>query len=407
MANESRVMRLGSGTLAPKHSEQFIDRRTWLGLIAWSVMLSAVVGYSLIGSNYHNLTSVYRAASEAFGRGDPLYPSEGTTGFAGFLYLPGFAVMYLPFDWIGPRIGEAVWKTTGLALVTYAAWSQCRDVDHDLRTRVLSLALGISIPLVAGSALNGQAGIHMGAACSLMILRAFRRQAADLVLWSGIAILAKPLAIVAVLLVAGLRPRTIPALAGGIAWALALPFAVADGQYVLTLYRDCFQMLATMALSDRFSAADFTAVFLNFGWPKSTHITIIRCAAAFATWAIALWCSLHLPRNAAALAVMVLAANYMCLFNPRAEGLTYAILALPYAVVIASYLYQGYAQPLWIAAAVVLVLLGSNGIFGGIFNSTRHWFKPTVAPLLLMLMTIALAKTWVRDPCTSRFVDKR
>jgi hypothetical protein len=160
------------------------------------------------------------------------------------------------------------------------------------------------------------------------ILSAFRRQAAALVLWTGIALLAKPLAVVVVLLVAGLRPRTIPALAGGIGWAIALPFAAADPHYVLGLYKDCWQMFTTMAMSSHFTAADFTALFQGFGWSiEPVQILLIRCFAAFATWMAAIVLCARLPRNAAALAVMVLAASYMCLFNPRAEGVTYAILA--------------------------------------------------------------------------------
>src|SRR5258708_40288496 len=90
----------GTG-MAPKQSIQIIDYETWFGFIAWGVMLIVVIGYTLIGPNDRSLVSVYRAASEAFVRGDVLYPSsEGTTGFHGFLYLPGFAVMYWPFDWM-------------------------------------------------------------------------------------------------------------------------------------------------------------------------------------------------------------------------------------------------------------------------------------------------------------------
>jgi hypothetical protein len=399
-------MRAGTGTSAPKQSEQFSDPATWLGFIAWSVMLWIVIGYTLIGSNHHNVTAIYRAASEAIVRGGVLYPNDGINGFMGFLYFPGFAVMYLPFDRMGARIGDAVWKVAGCALVTYAAWSQCQDVTHGLRIRVLSLALGISIPLLAGSVLNGQAGIHMAAACWLMILSAFRRQTATLILWTGIAVLAKPLAIVAVLLIAGLRPRTIPALACGIALALALPFVATDGQYVLALYSACWQMLSTMTVSSRFPAADFTAVFLNSGWPLGlADIVIIRCVAAVAIWMVALWFDAHLSRNAAALAAMVLAATYMCLFNPRAEGLTYAILALPCAVVIALHLCEGQERPLWTTAATILVLLGCNGIFGAIFNMTRLWFKPIVTMLLLTLIGIAVAKTWIGSPRTFQLLD--
>lgn len=40
-------------------------------------------------------------------RGDSLYP-DVSGPIAGFLYLPGFAVAFMPFDWLGPWIGDAV-----------------------------------------------------------------------------------------------------------------------------------------------------------------------------------------------------------------------------------------------------------------------------------------------------------
>src|SRR4051812_42627072 len=181
-------------------------------------MFCVVLLHTFFSSSSRNVTQIYRAATRSFLNGETLYPL--TEPVMGFLYLPGFATLYAPFEWMGPRLGDAAWKATGLGLLTYAAWSNCRDIVHERRLRVFALALVISIPLVAGSFLNGQANIHLAAACWLVTLAAFRGQAAAVVFWTGIAVLAKPLAIVILLLVGAARPRMIPAMAAGITWAL-------------------------------------------------------------------------------------------------------------------------------------------------------------------------------------------
>jgi hypothetical protein len=369
-------------------------------------MFGLVLLHTFFVSSWKNVTPGYRAATKSFLSGETLYPL--TEPVMGFLYLPGFATLYIPFEWMGPWLGDAVWKATGLALLTYAAWSNCRDIDRELRLRVFSLALVICIPLVAGSFLQGQANIHLAAACWLVTLAAFRGQVAAVVFWTGIAVLAKPLAIVILLLVGAVRPRMIPAMAGGIAWALALPFLAMDAQYVLGLYRDFWRMLTTMAVASRFTASDFSAIFIKLGWQVGdVYLTAIRCAAALGALAMALWLSSRLPRNAAALAVVILGSGYMCLFNPRAEGLTYAVLALPCAVMIALYFYQGRERALWATAAVGVFLAGNSHLTGGLLNLTRDWFRPTVFTLLFVLMTIAVAKTWAGDAQSMRLLDAK
>lgn len=380
---------------------------TRTGLIAWAAMFVAIAIHALFVASAKNVTPVYRAAAEHFLRGEPLYPDIAAS-INGFLYLPGFAVLYIPFDLLGPWVGDAAFKVTGAALTTWAAWSTCRDMERDLRLRVVALAFLISIPVFAGSFLQGQANVHLGAACWLMTLAAFRRQAAAVVLWSGIAILAKPLAIVALLLVGGVRPKTIPALLAGFAWALALPFVVASPHYVLGLYAEIWRMLTAMALSSDFEAADVTAIFAAIGWsPGVAAVATLRVVAALATFALALRFALRLPSNAAALGVTIAGAAYMCLFNPRAEGLTYAILALPCALVVAAGLYESRAQTWWAACAALLVIVGSNGISGGIYALTGAWYKPALFVLLFTVMAMACACTRDDDPEAVQLLDAR
>lgn len=368
------------------------DHLTRLGLIAGAATFCVVIVQTLFFPSIKDVTPAYRGGAEGFLQGIGLYPDPNVT-INGFLYLPGFAVLYIPFDVLGARLGDALWKVAGAALLTYAAWSNCRDMNPEFRLRTLSLAILISIPVVAGSFLQGQANIHVAAACWLMTLAAFRGHAAATVFWAGIAILAKPVAIVAILLVGGVRPKAIPALLGGIVWALALPFAAADARYVIALYGEVWTMLTTMALASRFVAADFTAVLASLGWTLDpVVIAVIRVVAALASFAMALWLTRRLPQNAAALAVFILSAAYMCLFSPRAEGLTYAMLGLPCALVIAAGLYEGRARFLWGSAAALLIAVGSNGVSPWLLDMTRFWFKPALFAALLILMAVAVAR---------------
>ena len=94
---------------------------------------------------------------------------------------------------------------------------------------------------------------------------------------------------------------------------------------------------------------------------------------------------------------MICAAGYMCLFNPRAEGLTYALLALPCAIMISAGLYEGRERTLWIACAAMLFLLGANGLTPTTISATKHWFKPALFPILFVAMAAAIARTWTRE----------
>ena len=385
--------------------ERWLNNCSWQELLAWFATTSFVLDLAFMTTSHRNVTSVYRAASESLLRGDTPYPPAAES-IMGFLYLPGFAVAFSPFALLPPWFGDAIWKTTGLMLLVYAAWSNCRDLDHKLRIRVVLLAFALAAPLVVGNFVNGQANIHLAAACWLATLGAFRRQPVAVLLWTGVAILAKPLAIVMALLIAGLKPRMIPAVAGGIAWAVALPFAVVEPHRTLILYQDFWQIMAPMSLSQGFVATDFTAALSNLGWTLEPSVkTVVRIAAAAASWAIALWLCYQLPRNAAALAVMMIGTTYMCLFNPRAEGITYALLALPIAIAISMHLHEVRSRAWWIMTAAILVMAGSNGLTSKLFHLTEYWFKPTLIAVLLATMAIAVTKTWSNDPLSKRLFD--
>src|SRR5207248_10567360 len=137
-------------------------------------------------------------------------------------------------------------------LLTSAAWSNCRDMEPAVRSLVIPLALLVSIPLVAGSFSNAQANIHVLACTWLATLAAFRRAWFKVMFWTGLAIIVKPIAVVMLMLLAGVLPTAIPAVLAGGAWALALPFIVADYDYVLSAYRDFWRTISVMSFAENF-----------------------------------------------------------------------------------------------------------------------------------------------------------
>ena len=374
-------------------------RSEYCGLIAWSAMISGIVLFTMIAPNSRTVTVAYRFATDAFLRQGPIYPAGDGAVVDGFLYLPGFVALFLPFDLAGSRIGDSLWKACGALLLVYAAWRNCREIDGQaVRRNVVSLALLLAVPTASASVLNGQSNIHLAAACWLAILCALTGRYIELALWIGIAVLAKPIAIVVVLLIAAIAPRSIPALLCGLGWAAALPFGLASPNYVIALYQQCWTMLTDMAQGERAMAADFTGVVHRLGWTLGlTSSLLIRSGAAVLTWASAAASARKLRPNAAALAVTVAAMSYMCLFNPRAENVTYSIIAVPYGAVVALHLVDQRVRPLWIAETGLLVILGFNGVSAQLAALTAFWFKPVVTLTILTLMIADLMvrrETW-------------
>src|SRR5205085_11585911 len=81
---------------------------------------------------------------------------------------------------------------------------------------------------------------------------------------------------------------------------------------------------------------------------------------------------------AAALVVVALDASYICLFNPRSEGVTYAMPALPWALLIAVLFSECRNRALWTLAAAILFLMGCTALTPGMIEITKYWSKPTM-----------------------------
>jgi Glycosyltransferase family 87 len=256
----------------------------WGGLALWLGGFAAILIISGMAPDHRSVMRSYRTASELFLDGKPLYNLDIAMGY---LYSPAFAVLYVPFTKLGPVVGDGLWRIVGFAVLTYAAWRQVRTIDPANRLWMLSYALFLAVPITAGALRNGQATILLAGACWLLVLSALEGRRVETFLWATVAVIAKPTAIIVLLLVGALRLRLIPVLLALLLFVLAIPYAFAPADYVTQLYRDFATLMTSMSVDKAvvFETADFTAPFTALGMPISSEAaTLVRIAVALPRW---------------------------------------------------------------------------------------------------------------------------
>ncbi|QPC96028.1 DUF2029 domain-containing protein (plasmid) [Mesorhizobium sp. INR15] len=365
-------------------SKPVFDR---LGLCLWIVGFLVTALLAQLSLDTRSVVFVYRNGAEAFVAGRPLYNVQLEMGY---LYAPAFAAFYSPLLALGHHLGDVVWRAICFGVLMLAVLRQVRKLGgHDLNW-LLSFGLVLALPMALGAIRNGQATILLTGACWLLTMSALEGRRAETFLWASLAIIAKPTAIVMMLLVAALRPRLIPVLASALLVVLVIPYAFAPLGYINDQYRDFFQMLVSMAVdrSGPFEPADFTSVFASAGYPiPERDATTVRVITALMTLSAVLWFDRKVERGPAGLAIFVLAAFYMCVFNPRVEPNTYAMIAVPAGVAIALLWREEREGALRVALATALVLDGMTGVFFHIHEFFNPWLRPIVVVVIVCTIT--------------------
>ncbi|WP_315924608.1 glycosyltransferase family 87 protein [Mesorhizobium sp. SP-1A] len=356
----------------------------WGGLTLWVAGFCAILILSSLAPDNRSVVPAYRLAAEMFAAGKPLYNLDLAMGY---LYPPAFAALFMPFAKLGPVAGDLLWRLLGFAVLTYAAVRQVARLDPGNRVWMLSYGLFLAVPVAAGALRNGQATVLLTGACWLLVLSALEGRRAETLLWATLALIAKPTAIVVLLLTGALRPKLIPTLLLSVLLLLLLPYAFAPAGYVNQLYGDFSKLMTSMSFdrSKAFEPADFTAPFAAMGVPLSENLaTGIRIVAAFATLWLVVWYDRNLDRQFSGLAVFLAAAFYMCIFNPRVEHNTFIMLALPAGVAIAVMWENGSRGALHAVLAILLFLSGLTGLFEQVHDLIRLWFRPIIMTVITL-----------------------
>lgn len=360
-------------------SKPVFDR---LGLGLWIGAFLVVLALVLWSPHTRTVWQAYIDGSEALLAGRPLYNLQSEMGY---LYAPAFAALYVPLVKLGPHLGGLIWHIIGFAVLTLAAMRQVRKLGGGELPWLLSFGLFLALPMAMGAIRNGQATILLAGACWLLTFSALEGRRAETFFWASVAIIAKPTAIIMLLLVGALRLRLIPVLVLAVLFVLALPYAFAPAGYLNDQYRLFAEMLTSMAVDNtsHFVPTDFTAPFTRMGLPlPEIGATVIRIVMALFTLCAVIWFDRRLERGTADLAIFLTATFYMCVFNPRVEPNTYAMIAVPAGLAIALLWREEKGGVLASVLSVMLFLTGLTGVERHVQDLTYPWFRPIAVTII-------------------------
>lgn len=365
--------------LAPTSLTEERGWRIWAGFGGVFVVLAivhAVKGdadrWGVVSRDYWPATRTWWAAS-----GD-LY----TEGIAGFLYLPQSIWLFTPFAYLPFELDQILWRLFGLALVAVGLRRLARHALPSQQGAVFAWASVLSLFCAFSATNTGQTNLHlvgfMLQACADVIEKRWTRAA----VWLWLGMLAKPIALVLILLCAALkRELRWKLLVGAVVFAV-LPFVHWDPAYASEQYGLAFQKLERAGQPGE-------KLYVNLYWllrtvglqiPESLRMPV---AAVFALATLAA-CRLGFRRRGAvrgAWLMTALAACYMVLLSPRTETNTYVILAPFVALSAAVALFLPGRRAAFFSLAAGALALGSDNYGRGFHALTQPWLKPLVAVL--------------------------
>jgi alpha-1,2-mannosyltransferase len=357
--------------------------RTWAvaAWIAWAVLTVVVCVAVARDPEKRTVTHVFRAAADAWWAEGRVYDG----GWNGFLYLPQTAVLYTPFMWPPLAVGEVLWRIFSLILFVSGLWRLIKIVSDRPPTALRALRLAgpgmafaiatvVCLAPVYSNARNGQhnlplAALMMHAAADLFLGRWWR---ATLSLCLGTAL--KPLGLVMACMAAALYPRTIWRLAVGMVGVAALPLMHPNPEFAVRTYRDGFSTLEAARQVEMPRGQDLRGIFVALGWAVPPMVlSAVRLAAVPLMPLVAWVARRRWGEPAGATFTFVMTTIYLTLFNPRAEGLTYVILAPAVAALLVTATPPARGRgAIAVLIAVAVVVSASQTITGGV-NTWMRW----------------------------------
>jgi hypothetical protein len=318
----------------------------------------------------------YRTAALAFVHSEPMY----TEGADGFLYPVQSAELYLPFCFEPRVLSEIAWRVTGIGILALATYRLTRLACPDpsrLGPAFLISSL-LVIPAAAGAARNGQMNLTIAALAALGAAELTARRWTPAAVWLALALAFKPIAVVFVLLFGAVRPRLLVPLAVCLLVVAILPFLHPNWSYVAQEYRaGLAKVLEAGDVPDR-QFADLTSLVRLVGIAPGAHVlTALRAGAALLTLACCWRLRRLAPAPVAELFMLTISAAYLMVFNPRTEGNSYVILAVPLAVITAWTIVYGGSRRRVVLLVAACVLLGIAHLF--VPHQRDRWIRPAVA----------------------------
>ena len=371
------------------------QKRSWPGWTAaafWLLIFLIITGDSVFHLYKHDTTPDYLYASRQWWQGRDPYTYNNHSGF---LYFPQAAVLFTPFTWGPPELGEILWRAAVFGLYAYALarlarFFLCDGKRPDAGTfLILSL---LAVPSSMASLRNAQFDLPVAALVVLTAAEIAAERWKAAAAWLCLAVALKPLAVVPLLLFGALRGKLIPRLTAGLLIVLALPFLHGNPGFVAHEYVRCCETLCWAARADEPRYSDLAALLSHIGlYPSDGLKLAARVLFALVYLGLGFAAVRRLGRTEAAWAIGALSADYLMLFNPRTETCSYVFLGPFVAGLAILYARQPGRKWLGCILGVAAVLLACDAVpkINGVLDFhllTDRWLKPLIAVFFLPVL---------------------
>lgn len=310
--------------------------------------------------------------------GDDLYPQrDGEMN-----YLPQFAILFSPFARMPKWAGDILWRLLQMGVYVSALRRLARVVESGPKRLFLLTSL-LAVPAALGSAMNGQSNMLLAGAMAhaTVDLIGSRRWAAAA--WLVVGLIAKPIGIVMILLLAATDGAMIPWQCGMLTLAAVAPLASESWPNVLRQYESWIRQLMLIAPSAEHRFDDIGGLLRTLGLDVPMELSLLyRAVGALLTLVIWWVGSRGLGQPSRGMALLGLSASYLMLFNPRTESNSYVILSPAIAVLAVRLLVVERRRIGWLPV-VLAIALGNASMGNPIWPLTKLWLKPVVAMVFL------------------------
>jgi len=356
--------------------------------IIYAFVFAAIVAVDPVN---RTVTHEYRGAALGWWAGKPIYEM----GEGGYLYLPHAGILYTAYALLPLRVGEPLWRLTGIALFGWSVWRLCSVFAGSRRNLWFLVATVAAIPPSLASARNGQANLAMAALMAFAAVdlgRALWMRGAGALL---LTVVLKPLGLVPCLMAAGSYPRR-----------LILPFAVGflllaaasyihfDPGYVTQQYADFVAKMQVALAPLVHNYCDLQGLIKTLGFdPPKSLMTGVQAVAALFAFLVAWMAVRRYDAARGAFVCMMLAALYLLLFNPRTETNSYVLIA-PFAGLLVAAAAVGTRRPEYFLSIAAYVFALTCDAWGPLHKVTNLWLKA--------LVTLGFAFVLVRDIAIGR-----
>ena len=367
------------------------QNNSWLGW-AWGFWLAIflVINADVVRHPLaHTTMPTYRLASTQWWQG--IDPYDTSRAHDSFLYFPQAAFLFTPFNALPFLAGEILWRAAAFGLFAYALVRLNEfflSANRPSTGKTFLFLCLLAVPSAFASLRNAQFDLPLAALIVLAAAEIASARWTAATVWLCLALALKPLAVVPLLLFGALYGRLIPRIAIGLIIVIALPFLHWNPVFVAHEYARCFESLVWAAKGDEARYSDLAALLSHFGFDAPDRLkTVARVVFALIYLGLGAMALRHLGRLEAAWTVGALSADYLMLFNPRAETCSYVFLG-PFVASLALF-YAAQSGRKWLSFGLGFAALGlacdafpKIGEFS-VHDLTDRWFKPLLALFFL------------------------